>query len=213
VNKGRVEAFSDGVFAVAITILVFNIQTPKVAPGGLWHALGAEWPSYAAYVASFLTIGIMWINHHAVFERIARVDRTLLFINLFLLMGTVLVPYPTALVGQFVLGGGADARAAATVYALLMTVNGAIWQLLWGYALTHPAVLIPQLDRTAAVRAMPRFAIGAVLYLASIPLAQVSPIAVVFLLAAAAIFYGFEHLPDIDAASRGEDEPGSAQVT
>ena len=69
-SKGRVEAFSDGVFAVAITLLIFNVQIDKAGPGGLLHALLSAWPKYAAYVASFLTIGVMWINHHAIFERI-----------------------------------------------------------------------------------------------------------------------------------------------
>jgi uncharacterized membrane protein len=198
VNKGRVEAFSDGVFAVAITILVFNIQVPKMASGELWQALGAQWPTYAAYVASFLTIGILWINHHSMFERIARVDRILLILNLRLLMGIVLVPFPTSLVGQFVPHGGADARAAATVYAGLMVAIAVLWSVLWSYALTHPAVLIPQMDRRRAMQSAPRFMIGFVMYLACIPLAQLSPIAVIFVLAAAAAFYGFERLPEID---------------
>src|SRR5260370_461157 len=74
-SKGRLEAFSDGVFAVAATLLIFNIQIDKTAPGGLLSALLAAWPKYAAYVASFLTIGVMWLNHHGMFARIARLDR------------------------------------------------------------------------------------------------------------------------------------------
>lgn len=205
-SKGRVEAFSDGVFAVAITILVFNIQVPKVASGELWQALGTQWPTYAAYVASFLTIGILWINHHSMFERIVRVDRVLLILNLLLLMGIVLVPFPTSLVGQFVPRGGADARAAATVYAGLMVAIAVLWSVLWAYALTHPAVLIPQMDRQRAMKSAPRFMIGFVMYLACIPLAQVSPIAVIFVLAAAAAFYGFERLPEIDASSAAQGD-------
>ena len=197
-SKGRVEAFSDGVFAVAITILVFNVRAPNVPSGQLWHALGAQWPTYAAYVASFMTIGIMWINHHAMFERIARVDRPLLMLNLLLLMAIVLVPFPTQMMGDFIPRGGADARAAATVYGALGVTIAIFYGLLWTYALTHPILLIPQLDAAAALGASWRFLFGFVMYLACIPLAQVSPIAVVFLLAAAAIYYAFERLPEID---------------
>lgn len=82
-GKSRLEAFSDGVFAVAITVLIFNIQPHKSGPGGLLTALLNAWPSYAAYVASFLSIGVMWLNHHALFERLAHVDRTMVFLNLF----------------------------------------------------------------------------------------------------------------------------------
>src|SRR2546425_361269 len=79
-SKGRVEAFSDGVFAVAATLLIFNVQLDKTAPGGLLAALLAAWPKYAAYVAGFLTIGVMWLNHHGLFERIFHLDRTLVFL-------------------------------------------------------------------------------------------------------------------------------------
>ncbi|HEV3096342.1 MAG TPA: TMEM175 family protein, partial [Candidatus Dormibacteraeota bacterium] len=92
-SKGRVEAFSDGVFAVAITLLIFNIQIDKTAPGGLLHALLGAWPKYAAYVASFLTIGVMWLNHHGMFSRLVRIDRALSFLNLLLLMVIVFLPF------------------------------------------------------------------------------------------------------------------------
>ena len=197
-TKSRVEAFSDGVFAVAITILVFNVRIPQVPAGQLWHALGAQWPTYAAYVASFLTIGIMWINHHAMFERIARADRALLMFNLLLLMAIVLLPFPTEMMGDFIPRGGADAVAAATVYGALAVTISIFYALLWTYALRHPALLIPGFDAEAALRGSPRFLFGFVMYLACLPLAQFSPIGVVFLLAAAAIYYAFERLPEID---------------
>src|SRR5437588_8254545 len=125
-SKGRVEAFSDGVFAVAITILVFNLQVPAdLRPGTLWNALGALWPSYAAYVASFLTIGVMWMNHHNVFRRLRAVDRNLQLLHLLLLLTVVFVPFPTALLGRFIPAGGDDAAAAATLYALTRIGLGA----------------------------------------------------------------------------------------
>ena len=95
----RAEAFSDGVFAIAITLLVLDLRVPD--PGHLTTAalLGA-WPHYFAYVVSFLTIGIMWMNHHTIMGHVARVDRPLLVINLLLLMGVVAIPFPTALVAE-----------------------------------------------------------------------------------------------------------------
>jgi uncharacterized membrane protein len=196
VSKGRVEAFSDGVFAVAITILVFNVIPPKVASGQLWHALGEQWPTYAAYVASFMTVGIMWINHHAMFMRISHVDRPLLILNLLLLMVIVLVPFPTSLMGQYVPAGGADARAAATVYAGLAVVISLCFTSIWLYTLTHPAVMVPGIDRDLALKMAPRFSLGFVMYVLCLPLAQVSPIAVVFVLGLTAVYYAYERLPE-----------------
>ena len=105
-STGRAEAFSDGVFAVAITVLVFGllpIGTGKLDAGVLLDA----WPQYFAYVVSFLTIGIMWMNHHTILAHVARVDRPLLVINLLLLMGIVAIPFPTALVAEHLRTAGA----------------------------------------------------------------------------------------------------------
>ena len=98
-GKARLEAFSDGVFAIAITLLVLTITTPND-----YHHLGSEladrWPSYAAYVVSFAVIGIMWLNHHTIFGHFARVDRNLVYLNLLLLATVVFIPYPTGIFGQ-----------------------------------------------------------------------------------------------------------------
>src|SRR5438105_7225760 len=195
-SKGRVEAFSDGVFAVAATLLIFNVQIDKTAPGGLAAALLAAWPKYAAYGASFLTIGVMWMNHHGMFERIVRLDRTLLFINLLLLMAIVFLPFSTAELGANILVPR-DANTAASLYAINASMIAVFFGVLWTYALTHAGLLAPNVDRQVALRAWPRFSIGTVVYLACVPLGQVSPIAVVFVCAALAVYYVFERLPDI----------------
>ncbi len=195
-SKGRVEAFSDGVFAVAATLLIFNIQIDKTAPGGLLAALLAAWPKYAAYVASFLTIGVMWLNHHGMFARIARLDRPLVFLNLLLLMAIVFIPFSTAQLGANILVAR-DANTAASLYAINASVIALFFGAVWTYALTHPHLLAPDIDREAAMRAWPRFSVGSVVYLACIPLGQFSPIAVVFVCAALAVYYAFERLPDI----------------
>ena len=194
--KNRVEAFSDGVFAVAATLLIFNIQIDKTAPGGLLAALLAAWPKYAAYVASFLTIGVMWVNHHSLFERIARLNRPLLFLNLLLLMAIVFLPFSTAELGSNILVPR-DANTAASLYALNASVIAVFFSGVWIYALTHHELLAADLDRQAAIRAWPRFSVGLGAYLVCVPLGQFSPMAVVLVCAAIAVYYLFERLPDI----------------
>lgn len=195
-SKGRVEAFSDGVFAVAATLLIFNIQIDKTAPGGLLAALLAAWPKYAAYVASFLTIGVMWMNHHGLFGRIAHLDRVLVFLNLLLLMAIVFIPFSTAELGVNILVTR-DATTAASFYAINASLIAVFFGAVWLYALAHPHLLSADVDREAARRAWPRFSVGTVVYLACIPLGQLSPIAVVIVCAGLAVYYAFERLPDI----------------
>ncbi len=208
-SKGRVESFSDGVFAVAATLLIFNVQIDKTAPGGLLAALLAAWPKYAAYVASFLTIGVMWMNHHGLFERIGRLNRALAFLNLLLLMAIVFIPFSTAELGANI-QVPRDANTAASLYAINAFVIALCFGAVWTYALVHPKLLAPNIDREVALRAWPLFSVGSVVYLACIPLGQLSPIAVVVVCAALAVYYAFERLPDItrqSAAGVARPEP------
>ncbi|HEX9095676.1 MAG TPA: TMEM175 family protein [Candidatus Dormibacteraeota bacterium] len=205
-SKGRVEAFSDGVFAVAATLLIFNITIEKTAPGGLEAALLAAWPKYAAYVASFLTIGVMWLNHHGLFERIGHLNRTLTFLNLLLLMAIVFIPFSTAELGANILVPR-DANTAASLYAINATLIALFFGAVWTYALWHPKLLAPDVDRRAAMRAWPRFSVGTFVYLICIPLGQVSPIAVVIVCAALAVYYFFERLPDITHQAAAGSRP------
>jgi uncharacterized membrane protein len=119
VRKGRAEAFSDGVFAVAATVLVFTLIDPKVSQG-LGSALLSEWPSYAAYVISFSTIVVIWVNHHTITDSIERFDRVLLFLNGLLLLTVAVIPFPTGLLAHY-LQAGHDQTAAAVAYGLTMT--------------------------------------------------------------------------------------------
>ena len=101
-SKTRLEAFSDGVIAVAITLLALDLHVPNPAGAGtLAHNLGEQWPDYAAYVVSFLTIGIIWINHHAMLQRVVSVDHAILLHNLLLLMTIVVLPFSTALMAEY----------------------------------------------------------------------------------------------------------------
>src|SRR4051794_40035156 len=133
-TMGRIEAFSDGVFAIAITLLVLEIHVPEDAENGLGQALIDQWPAYASYVVSFFVIGIIWINHHAVFDHLARADRPLLFLNLLLLLFVAVLPFPTNLIATYMQEGGADERGAAGVYSGTMTGVGLAFGALWTYA-------------------------------------------------------------------------------
>jgi len=119
VERGRLEAFSDGVIAIAITLLTLDIKVPAPRAQGLYlaHDLIAQWPAYLAYVVSFLTIGVVWMNHHASLRRLRAVDHTLLAINLLLLMIIAALPWSTRLLAEY-LAEAHGSHLAAVVYAL-----------------------------------------------------------------------------------------------
>ena len=116
-EKGRAEAFSDGVLAVAITLLALDLRVEATGHGSLVHQLGQTWPSFVAYIVSFFVIGVIWVNHHALFSLIDRVDRVLLFENLVLLMFVTTLPFTTSTLADFISEGGSDARWAVLLYA------------------------------------------------------------------------------------------------
>ncbi len=135
-KPSRLEAFSDGVFAVAITLLVFNVKVPDVASGNLGKSLGHEWPSYLAYLISFLSIGICWVNHHSIFDRVAMADRELLFANLGLLLGIVAIPFSTSLAATWI-NQGSNAKWAITVYCGIWVYTSAMYILIIRHLMEH----------------------------------------------------------------------------
>ena len=141
-NKNRAEAFSDGVFAVAATVLVFAIAVPDVAEGRLTNALLAEWPSYAAYAISFLTIVVIWVNHHVVFDSMDRIDRPLLFLNALLLLTVAVIPFPTSLLAHY-LQAGYDQQAAAFTYGLGMSAMAVSFSCFTLYARRFRRTYVP----------------------------------------------------------------------
>ena len=145
-DSKRAEAFSDGVFAIAITLLVLDLRLPAADGHTLTWQLLHEWPAYFAYVVSFLTIGIMWMNHHSIMANITRVDRPLLVLNLFLLMGVVVIPFPTSIVAEHLLGSGG--AAASVTYGLVMIFISFGFAGLWIYVVSHAAQQ-PQMRSTA----------------------------------------------------------------
>ena len=135
-ETGRIEAFSDGVFAIAITLLVLDLKMPH--PEGAYEsadllkALLAQWPSYLAFAISFITILIMWVNHHSLFTHIKRSDGLFLFLNGMVLLTVTFVPFPTALLAEYI--RHPQANIAAALYAGTFLCNCAIFTVLWRYA-------------------------------------------------------------------------------
>src|SRR5258706_2782571 len=124
----RVEAFSDGVFAITITLLVFGIVRPEHEPGRLLGKLIDQWPNYIAFLASFFYVGVIWLNHHSVFVRVHYCDRGLHWVNLLLLLAIALIPFPTAVLSTALMHGNVfDAQLAAALYAII----GALMCLPW----------------------------------------------------------------------------------
>jgi uncharacterized membrane protein len=188
-GKGRVEAFSDGVFAIAITLLVLEIKVPEPSSDGLAHDLAMQWPSYAAYVVSFLTIGIIWINHHAVVANMTKFDRPSVVLNLVLLGWVSLVPWPTNLTAEYMRTGGADERTAALVYAGVMAGMGLTFGALWTYAAAGRRLIGPRLTDRELRRIRLRFVLGGPIYVAAMAVALVSAPASLAIIGVLAIYY------------------------
>jgi uncharacterized membrane protein len=205
VTTSRLEAFSDGVFAVAITFLVFNLKTPVVDHGSLWKALGDEWPFFASYAVSFLVIGIIWVNHHAIFHQIAHLDRPLMFLNLLLLMFVVLIPFSTALLAQYI-QAGSNSHAAAAVYSLTMTGMSFAFGFIWAYAVFHPQLLKPHVDHRFARASLPRFTIGSFIYIGTVVVAFISAVLCLAIHAVIALYYVFDRTTGADQFAESPKE-------
>jgi len=192
----RAEAFSDGVFAVAITVLVFDLLPIGAGVGGgLGHVLLKEWPKYAAYVVSFLTIGIVWLNHHTLMAHLRRVSRMLLVLNLVLMMCVVAVPFPTALIAEHLTEHTGGGIAAAVTYGLVMVAMSVAFSAMWLYLGLHAGEVAREPDFQPSLRTTIRFSGGLVAYVVATLVAIVSPGAAVAMYGAIAVYYLFEHLP------------------
>ncbi len=186
----RVEAFSDGVFAIAITLLVLTFKDPKHEES-LSHALVHQWPSYFAYVVSFLTVGIMWANHHTVMRQLGRVDRTFLLLTVLNLMFVAFAPYPTRVVAEFIRTD--DRRAAALFYGVSFTCTALSWAALWFYAALGGRLIAADADPRAVSGITRSFLPGTLLYGGATLVAFLSATASVVLFGAIALFYAFEN--------------------
>jgi uncharacterized membrane protein len=199
VDSRRAESFSDGVFAVAITILVFNLLTigSSKTSALTWEVLGAAWPSYFAYVVSFVTIGIMWLNHHGMLAQIRLVDRPLLVLNLALLLGIVALPFPTALVAEHMTGSEPPGSAVAVVlYGINLIVISVVFGSIWLYVTRHAGGLGGSAQLRLLSWSTLRFTAGNFAYIVGTLIAAfLSPIAGLAIFGLVAVYYLFEHLP------------------
>ncbi len=205
-DRSRLEAFSDGVFAVAITLLALNLAVEGHGHGHLQDQLHAKWPAFLAFLISFFMIGIVWVNHHALVKSIAKVDRMLLFLNLVLLLFVVLIPFATATEASYFPRNDMDAQLAMVLYAgvfLGMSVGfGGIFEwTLHGQRVYQP--LPPERHWPARVR----FVGGALFYVLAIVVAVFNAVAAFVLIALVALYYILENTPASPGAdSSGDDE-------
>jgi len=172
----RLEAFSDGVFAIAITLLVLEIRVP--GPGihtakDLWSALGDKWPNYVGYALSFLVIGVMWINHHALFEYIKRVNRPLLVANLLLLMGVGFLPFPTAVLAEH-LADPSTRSAATAFYGATLVFTSMTFNLTWWIGRKERSLLGSELPQRGLRTITIRYAVALACYAAATGIAFIN---------------------------------------
>jgi len=188
-STSRTEAFSDAVIAIAITLLVLEIRVPAVGPHeSLARALWDLWPKYATFAVSFLTIGVMWVNHHAMFERIGRIDRRLMFINLVLLMTIAFVPFPTAVFGDYV-DDPHNGHTAAALYGINMLFVGFGFLAMWMRLLHHPELRAPGFGDAEVRQSLRRTLPGPITYGVAIGVSFVSAPAALAMYAAVVVYF------------------------
>jgi uncharacterized membrane protein len=174
VDTGRLEAFSDGVFAIAITLLILNVDLPG-GSASLAHRIGQAWPSYLAFVISFVTIGIMWANHHSIFHLIDRTTHGLIVANLLLLLSVSFVPFPTRLLSGYLAAGGPDERTAALLYGGTFVTIAVFYNVVWQTAARNNRLIVRGGEAEAAQVTrrfrfgVPGYLVATLLTLASVP--------------------------------------------
>jgi len=199
-DTGRVEAFSDGVFAIAITLLILDIKVPEppegfgsvlASEGTRWllHELARHWTAYVAYLMSFVVILVMWVNHHRIFGMIAKVDRPFLFWNGLLLMLICIVPFPTSLLATYFLTPAA--RVGAAVYAGHGIAISCAFQALWRYATRGGRLMAPGTEEEVA-RMSARYRFGPVMFVLAFLVAFVSATASLTLCLGFTAFFAVE---------------------
>ena len=190
-TTGRLETFADGVFAIAATLLILNVDAQVPADV---HDLGAQivdiWPSYLAYAVSFVTIGIMWINHHTMMDQIKRADRRFLVATVGLLMCIAFVPYPTRVVAEHIRGSGA--QDAALLYGFTLVVTAIMFNVNWFYASRGRRLLRPDANRAIVSGVTRAYIPGPYIYLGATLVAFASPRASVIMFMAIALLYVVE---------------------
>jgi len=184
----RLEAFSDGVFAIAATLLILNVS---VSGASLPHELLTIWPSYVAYAVSFVTIGVIWANHHTVMSQISHVNRTFLVINTLFLMVVAFIPFPTHLLSEYILDPK-GAQAAAVAYGITGTLVAVMFNILWRYAASGRRLIRADASARTVDGISRSYLPGPFLYAAGTAVALVNPYVSAGIYAAIALFYVVE---------------------
>jgi uncharacterized membrane protein len=198
-ETGRIEAFSDGVFAIAITLLVLAIKVPKVSDlgaGGLVSALLALWPHYLAFVTSFATILAMWVNHHRIFTFVQRSDHYFLYWNGLLLLFITFLPFPTTLLAEFLLHS--EAKVAGAVFAGTLVAIALTFKGLWRYAAKNGRLLARNIAPTDVEQITTQHRYGPIMYFTAFVLSFVSTGMSVALCLCLSVFFGFKGWPTRD---------------
>ncbi len=187
-DTARLETFADGVFAIAITLLILEVKVPSVAGARLGAAVAHQWPSYAGYVVSFLTIGVMWVNHHHMFKLIERTSHGFLMTNVVFLMTIAFLPWPTALVAEYI--RDPSGRTVATVvYGLTMTAIAIMFNVVWRYASGRGALLGQEVDPAAVARTRRSYLMGPIVYATATLVALANPFISLSIFAALAVYW------------------------
>ena len=206
ITKARLEAFSDGVLAIVITLLAIELRPPEVEERQtLASALWEQWPSYLAYLLAFAQIGVIWLNHHRLFDQVRIVDGMLLLLNLNLLMWITLIPFPTALVAEHLRDGSEATRTAVAVFSGTLFVTSMAFAAVYAW-ITHDERLVDSLPpRQAVVAARIRFGLGLAAYGLAVGLAFVVPYAALAIHAVSAGYYAFDQAT-LDATEQADTE-------
>ncbi len=186
-GTGRLEAFSDGVFAIAVTLLILDVAVPAGSGGDLWAAVGHQWPSYLAYLVSFSTIGAVWLEHSAITEYLDRADAVFVRLNLLLLLVVSFLPFPTRLLAEYVNENGAE-RVAVTIYGVNLLLASVLVSVLWRYAVRERLVR-PDASDTDVQMLTHRLTPGLAGYLVLIALGLFLPVVAVIGYLAIAVFF------------------------
>jgi uncharacterized membrane protein len=193
ITKTRLESFSDGVLAIVITLLAFELAPPEVDQRQtLANALWEQWPSYLAFLLAFAQIGVIWLNHRRLFDQVRVVDGVLLLLNLNLLMWITLIPFPTAVVAEHLRDGGETTETAVALFSgtLFVSAIGFIALFAW---ITHDDRLVHSLPpRRTVVAARVRFGMGLAAYGLAVGVAFVAPYAALAIHAVTAGYYAFD---------------------
>lgn len=199
-STARLETFSDAVMAVAITLLILDLRVPSPdSPGSLARHLAEQWPNFAAYVVSFLTIGVVWTNHHAMLRRLASADHFVLMLNVVLLMTIVVLPFTTSLMSAY-LTASTGQHLAAAVYGGSFLLFRAVFLVMQRHLLINRAHLLREPPSPALRRTILRHtAVGVVAYLLAALGGLLSPYLTLVIVAAVALFYS---LPAPDRRNR-----------